>query len=129
LLHFGAPWCGWCHRLDNWMARPEVHQVLGAVFVDVKVDMDRMENAQSVYDSYCRQQGGIPWFVFLDGSGVAIVNSTTSDGNLGFPYSDEEIAGFANMLGKTERFDDRQLQFLRHSLTENRKRLESKSGR
>src|SRR5262249_41435541 len=24
LLHFGAPWCGWCHRLEDFLARPEI---------------------------------------------------------------------------------------------------------
>ena len=23
LLHFGAPWCGWCHKLDDFLARPD----------------------------------------------------------------------------------------------------------
>ena len=30
-LHFGAPWCGWCHRLENWMAKPEVAAILAKI--------------------------------------------------------------------------------------------------
>ena len=129
LLHFGAPWCGWCHRMEDWMARPEVHRVLFPVFVDVKVDLDRMTNAESVYEGYCQEQGGIPWFVFLNGDGEAIVDSTASAGNLGFPYTEDEIAEFIKMLQQTDRFEQQQLKFIAESLTENRKRLESKSGR
>ncbi len=129
LLHFGAPWCGWCHRMEDWMARPEVHRVLAPVFVDVKVDLDRMTNAESVYEFYCKEQGGIPWFVFLTEDGEAIVDSTVSAGNLGFPYTEDEIAEFIKMLQQTDRFELQQLKFMAQSLTENRKRLESKSGR
>lgn len=50
-LHFGAPWCGWCHRLENWMARPEIAVVLGEAFVDVKIDTDRMQGGKEVHQA------------------------------------------------------------------------------
>src|SRR5262249_48867721 len=77
-LHFGAPWCGWCLRLDAWLARPEVAAILGKDFVEVKIDQDRMEGAKEVFARYnASGKGGIPWFVFLDPKGKTII---TSDG-------------------------------------------------
>lgn len=99
LLHFGAPWCGWCHRLEDWMARPEVAAVLGATFVDCKVDTDRMTGGAAALRRYRgSDEGGIPWFVIVDGEGRTIATSDTQDGNLGFPFTDGEIDGFGAVM-------------------------------
>ena len=45
--------------------------------------------------------GGIPWFVFIDSDGRAIVTSDDPvNGNVGFPAQDSEIAYFKKMLQK-----------------------------
>ncbi len=126
-LHFGAPWCGWCHHLENWMAEPEVAEQLNAAFVDVKVDNDRMENAEAVYDKYCKVKSGIPWFVFLDpATGEEVVNSDGPQGNLGFPSTDEEIGYFCEMLEKCgDRFDAEKIEWMRKSLVANREKREA----
>ena len=41
-LHFGAPWCGWCHQLDAFLARDDMAPILGREFIDVNLDLDRM---------------------------------------------------------------------------------------
>src|SRR5439155_9800512 len=51
-LHFGAPWCGWCHRLDDFLARPEMAAILGRDLVDVKIDIDRMDHGKDVLGTY-----------------------------------------------------------------------------
>lgn len=100
-LHFGAPWCGWCHRLEDWMAKPEVASVLAKDFVDVKVDVDRTTGGKELFAKYRGpKDGGIPWFVFLDADGKAIVTSDGPKGNTGFPSAPEEIEHFAAMLAK-----------------------------
>jgi thiol-disulfide isomerase/thioredoxin len=33
-LHFGAPWCGWCRKLEAWMDQDQVKSVLAKDFVD-----------------------------------------------------------------------------------------------
>ncbi len=48
LLTFGAPWCGWCHRLHDWMAQPEVAAILERDFVIAQVDIDRMTGGKDV---------------------------------------------------------------------------------
>lgn len=103
-LHYGAPWCGWCHRLEDWMARPEIARVLARDFVDVKIDVDRTIGGQDLLARHRRSEGGgIPWFVFLDADGKVIVNSNAEAGNIGFPVTPEEIAHFKTMLLKAKR--------------------------
>jgi thiol-disulfide isomerase/thioredoxin len=102
-VHFGAPWCGWCHRLEDWMAKPEIAPVLGKEFVDVKIDTDRTIGGQDVMAKYNKdaKNSGIPWFVFVDADGKAIADSTGAKGNIGFPAAPEEIEHFGSMLSKS----------------------------
>lgn len=98
-LHFGAPWCGWCHRLEDFLARPEIEKLLAKDFVDVKIDMDRMTNAKEVAQRYRKDlEGGIPWFAFLDHEGKPLATSDGPKVNIGFPAAPEEIAHFVKML-------------------------------
>ena len=118
-LHFGAPWCGWCHRLEDWMALEEVHKILSKYFVDVKVDVDRTVGGQEMKTKYRgKEGGGIPWFMFMDSEGKVLVTSDDEDGNnIGCPYKDEEIAAFAIILKKAAPgISKKELEFLSESL-------------
>lgn len=98
-LHFGAPWCGWCHRLEDFMARPEIEKLLTRDFVEVKVDLDRMVNAKEVAEQYHKpDSSGIPWIAILDSHGKVLTNSDAAKGNIGYPAKPEEIAHFVKML-------------------------------
>ena len=100
-LHFGAPWCGWCHKLDDFLAREDIAGVFGKEFVDVKVDVDRMEGGKALKAKYCPKEGGIPWFVVLDAKGKPLADSDGPKGNIGYPAAPEEIAHFIGVLKKT----------------------------
>lgn len=105
-LHFGAPWCGWCHKLEAWMAKPEVAALLAKDYVDLKIDTDRMTGGDEFLKKFnpkagTPEGGGIPWIVILNSDGSAIIDSTGPKGNTGFPAADEEIAHFATMLSKS----------------------------
>lgn len=115
-LHFGAPWCGWCHRLEDWMARPEIDAVLSKDFIDLKIDEDRNPGAADIAKNYPKR-GGIPWFAILDADGKLLADSNGEKGNIGFPAKPEEIAHFAEMLKKSKRtISDSEVEALTASL-------------
>ena len=125
-LHFGAPWCGWCHRMEDWMAKPEIAKALSKAFVDLKIDTDRMVGGDELLKKYCEKQGGIPWFAFVSGADEVVVNSDGAKGNVGFPSEDFEIEHFAVMLEQTKRFSKEQITTLSESLVADRKSREKK---
>ncbi|WP_435005085.1 DUF255 domain-containing protein [Tundrisphaera lichenicola] len=103
-LHFGSPTCGWCHKLDGFLAREDIAPIIGSEFVDVKLDLSRMTGADEILAKYNDgQSGGIPWFVFTDAKGKAIVTSDGPKGNVGYPVTPEEIGHFTAMLRKAAR--------------------------
>lgn len=98
-VHFGAPWCGWCHKLEDWMARPEIASIMAKDFVDIKIDQDRTVGGKDMLEEYSKgKSGGIPWIVFLDGDGKAMIDSNAAKGNIGFPSEPAEIEHFEKML-------------------------------
>jgi thioredoxin-related protein len=100
-VHLGAPWCGWCHRLENFLARKEVTEPLGRDFVEVKIDIDRMNGGRELSQRLRPQEsGGIPWFAFLDAKGKTLATSDGPKGNIGYPAAPEEIEHFLNMIRK-----------------------------
>lgn len=102
LLHFGAPWCVWCHRMEDWMATPEIAPLLAKDFVDLKIDVDRAVGAKAIQDRFPRSaKQGIPWFAFLDADGNVLADSTDAkEKNVGFPQDPLEIEHFSAMLAK-----------------------------
>jgi thiol-disulfide isomerase/thioredoxin len=101
-LHFGAPWCGWCHRLEGWMAREEVNELLAKDYIDQKIDEDRMVGGKDVEAHFRTDtKGGIPWFAITDAQGKILATSDGPEGNTGFPSKPAEVAHFLTMLRKT----------------------------
>ncbi len=125
-LHFGAPWCGWCHRLEGWMAREDVAKVMGKDFIDLKIDTDRTIGGQDLLKQYTKGEStGIPWFAILEADGKVIVTSSYPKGNLGFPYTAQEIDAFGAMLAKgAVTITTKDIDALKDSLTETRREIE-----
>ena len=117
-VHFGAPWCVWCHRLEDWMAKPSVAALLAKDFIDLKIDVDRTIGGNDLKAKLNpKGDGGIPWFVFLDADGKAIADSNGPKGNVGFPAAPEEIAHFEQMLKQaTKHLDAKGISELSESL-------------
>ena len=117
-LHFGAPWCGWCLKLDAWLARPDVAPVVAKDFVEVKIDQDRMTGAKEVFAKYhSGKGGGIPWFAVLGSDGKAVATSDGPDGNIGFPAKPDEVEYFVKVLNATRRkITEKDVEALKASL-------------
>jgi|GEM_PF-816784 len=131
-LHFGAPWCGWCHRLEDWMAVSENGDLLNKAFVDVKIDTDRMKGGDEILKGLSEgKNGGIPWIVIINPeTGERVVNSNGPDGNVGFPFTDEEIGWFGKMLESADGLlSEADRQALVDSLKANRQRVEAEQAR
>jgi thioredoxin-related protein len=130
-LTFGAPWCGWCHRLHDWMAQPEIAAILDRDLVIAQVDVDRMTGGKDVLKAYRPEEGGgIPWFAILDAKGKALATSDGPAGNIGYPAKPDEIGHFLSMIkGQAHRIDDGQLGQIRKSLEENAERIKRPAAR
>jgi hypothetical protein len=99
------------------MARKEIAPILAKDFVVCKIDQDRMVGGKDLYARYCAKPGGIPWFCILDGKGKTLATSDGPKGNIGCPYSDEEIEVFLEILKKVRvRLEDEDLAALKKSL-------------
>lgn len=102
------------------MALNTVAPVLAKDFVTLKIDTDRMTGGHDLLKRYLAKEEGIPWFVFLDGDGKAIIDSADpNSGNIGFPAQDSEIAWFKVMLEKVaRRMTSQDIEMLTKSLVD-----------
>jgi len=71
ILDFTAPWCGWCHKMDDTTMRDAVVQSDLSDYVRVKVDYDR--NQPLAQKFHIR---GIPAYVILNQFGEFVALST-----------------------------------------------------
>ena len=122
-IRVGAPWCGWCVRMDKFLAQPPVAKILAKDYVVVKIDQQRMTNAKAVIDKIRKpsEGGGIPWFAFLDAQGNILITSTKpGGGNVGFPVDRKtEIPHFIEMLKQTRsKISDADITLLVEALIE-----------
>jgi thiol:disulfide interchange protein len=128
-LHFGAPWCGWCHQLDSYLARPEVAAIIARDYIDLKIDTQRMTGGQDLLMEYCKNPGGIPWYVVLDSKGVALATSDGPKGNTGYPLEPHEIAHFIGVIKQTSRhIEPTQVEELEAALKEAAGRIKADLG-
>jgi len=130
LVRWGAPWCPWCHRLDDWLARPEVASLIAKDYVSVKIDQDRMAGGKELLaKERGGDTGGIPWFAIEDAKGTVLATSDLDGQNVGFPSEPKEIEHFLSILKKTGKnlgADD--LAAIRKTLDEEKAKTDAKSG-
>ena len=76
-----------------------------------------MTNGQTVADRLNGSGKGLPWMTILDATGKELVNSDSSEGNIGCPVSEGEQAYFMSMLKQTaQRTSDDTLNELAEAL-------------
>jgi len=115
-LRFGAPWCVWCHKLDDVLNQPAVEEALGAELVSVHIDVDRMTHGKDVQTKY-QTSGGIPWYAVLSPDGKVLFTSELSAGkNIGFPTEPQEIDHVSKMLTDAHaRMSEAQVKLVREA--------------
>ena len=111
LVKWGASWCGWCHRLDAFLADTGVGRIMAAHFVVVDLVTEEtpankaLENPGG--DVLKTAMGGatvgLPFFVVLDAAGRKIADSNMMPGgsNVGHPDTPEEVVAFDQFLVRT----------------------------
>ena len=103
-VHVGAPWCGSCHRLEDFLALPEIAPLFAKDFVDVKIDEDRMVGGKELEAKLRKgRTGGIPWLLFAEPDLTELATSDGPKGNTGYPSEAHEIEHFMAMLDSTRR--------------------------
>lgn len=131
LLHFGAPTCGWCHKLEDWLASDEIAPLIAKDYVDLKIDQERMEGAAAFEKALgMPEDAGIPWIAIVDpATGAALITSQAEKGNIGYPNEPAEIAHFMKMVESTKsRLTSADLQVLKDSLDRSAKRVPAAGG-
>ncbi len=109
LLIFHASWCGWCHKLDDFLARPDIKPLFDKSLVVTHLDV--MESAtksdlenkggKEVLSQYGGAKSGLPFMVIIDAKGKKLIDSNApKTGNTGFPAEPAEVAHFISMLDK-----------------------------
>lgn len=126
-LHFGAPWCGWCHKLEDFLAQPDIAAIMQRDFIDLKIDVDRMTGGKELLATYPHAaNAGIPWMVVLDPAGKSIITSESTRGNVGYPVEPHEIEHFVKMLETaTRRTTPEQIEHVERALKEAAEKIRS----
>lgn len=128
-VHFRAAWCGWCIRMEEWMAQPTIASIFDKAIVDIKIDTERMIGGKELFEKFSGGgKGGIPWFLFVDANGDAIITSDNGKtGNIGYPAKPAEIAYFEAMLKKAAtKLSTKDVEALVESLREEAEKLEAR---
>lgn len=132
LIIFHASWCGWCKKLDEFMAKEEFKPIFDENFVTVHLTvLERKEKMQDenpgaieVMTWLGGKDAGLPFFGVTDASGNKIINSMRpvpgkeNGMNTGFPATKEEVAYFIEIMKKAaKKATPEQLQAIRVELS------------
>jgi len=113
MVIFHASWCGWCKKMDAFMAKPEFKSAFEADYVIVHLTVmeskdkkaDENPGGMDYLTKLGGDKGGIPFFAMVDPTGKVIMNSNAKMGdklqNIGHPVKKEEVAHFMAMLDKS----------------------------
>ncbi len=100
LVYLSAPWCKWCHVLEDMFQQNAA--LFQPDYLIVKIDVDEMEHGQEVQAKlYGSQRSDIPWMAILDSDGHELINCDGPRGNIGCPFTAEERAYFMQMIDTT----------------------------
>jgi thiol-disulfide isomerase/thioredoxin len=113
MVIFHASWCGWCKKLDEFMARPDVKPIFDKYVVVTHLDVleqpaqKGLENdgAEALLEQVGAKEAGIPFTLMYDTSGTQMADSFYVDKgnktNIGYPAEPQEIVAYMTMLKKS----------------------------
>ncbi len=121
-LHSGAPWCGWCKRLEDWLVREDIAPIFSKDFVSLKIDVDEMQGGRKLMNRYDNGYGGVPLLVILRPDGTVLIDSFAPNGrNIGSPYTDWEIDHWNTMMRTAaKRITQDEINYMAQTLAEDR---------
>jgi thiol:disulfide interchange protein len=111
LIEFGASWCSWCRKFNDFVHAPATKAIVSTNYVVVNLtvqerdDKKALENAGGM-DAMTKWGGaksGLPFYVFLgaDGKKIGDSNAMPDGTNVGFPGNPAEIQVFVGLLDRT----------------------------
>ncbi len=119
LVMFHATWCGWCHKLEAVMAKPDFKKQFEKSYVIVNLDVQENGEKVAQFENpggielmkvLGGEKSGLPFYAFLNAKREKIVTSNVmpnpkhpeiKDRNIGYPGAPEEIAAFMELIKKT----------------------------
>jgi hypothetical protein len=114
LVIYHASWCGWCHRLDKFLADPKILPIMTRNYQIIHIDVlendkKALENpgGQALMESMGGKDAGLPIFVILSPKADVLSTSVrpgtgaTGERNIGYPAKADEIDYFMGMLHAT----------------------------
>lgn len=128
-LSFHASWCGWCHKLEDFLKKPDIKAIwdkrVVTVWLTVMENGEKKADENPGGDAWLKKYGGdsegIPFSVVFDAGGKALADSRVNGkarGNIGYPAKPEEIAWFMTMLGKVKGMTDQERSTIKKALEE-----------
>jgi thioredoxin-related protein len=94
LLQVGGEWCGWCHRLDNFIAEHSaVSQAIGENFVIMKVNFSD-DNRNEAFLAQYPPIPGYPHLYVLKRDGTLLHSQNTVELEEGSSYSEAALLAF-----------------------------------
>ena len=94
LLQVGGDWCGWCHRLSQFLAETnDVAELLSNHFVVLKINMSD-DNTNEEFLSKYPEIGGYPHLFVLEQDGSLLHSQSTGELEAGEGYAAELVKDF-----------------------------------
>ena len=99
LVEVGGEWCGWCHRLEDYLKeKKKLNALLERNFVVVKVNYSPENENEEVLSRY-PEVTGYPHFFVLDGQGKLLHSQDTAKLEKGKSYHARKFKRFLTRWG------------------------------